>query len=81
MKKSQRVSLTASLLYVVTALILLSLVKPLLHVMVGPIPVMVYVLIAASFACPIVTYFLVPYVEKLEEKEHVEEDKTNGKGV
>ena len=81
MKKSQRVSLTASLLYVVVALILLVLVKPLLHVMAGPIPAMVYVLIAASFACPIITYFLVPYVEKLEEKEQAEEGKSDRKGA
>lgn len=81
MKKSQRVSLGASLLYVAVALVLLVLVKPLLHVMAGPIPAMVYVLIAASFACPVVTYFLVPYVEKLEDAENMNIGNSEGKGV
>lgn len=74
MKRSQRVSLTASLLYVLVALVLLALVKPMLHIMAGPIPLMVYILIIASFACPLVTYFLTPYIEKLEAQEQAEEN-------
>lgn len=69
MKKSKRVSLTASLLYVIVTLILLAATKPLLGIMAGPMPLMVYVLSISSLICPLVTYFLVPYVEKLEDQE------------
>lgn len=69
MKKSKKVSLIASLLYVVVTLAVLAATKPLLGIMAGPMPLMVYVLSVLSLVCPLVTYFLVPYVEKLEEQE------------
>lgn len=80
MKKSQRMSLIASAAYVVIALILLSLTKPLLHIMAGAVPAMFYVLCIAAFACPLAAYILIPRIEKVEEEEQ-KENNEKGKGV
>lgn len=75
MKKSQRVSLIASIAYVVIATILILLVKPSLGWTIGPVPGMTYVVMAAALLCPIACYIIVPRVEKMEEEEQRAEGK------
>ena len=75
MKKSQKVSLIASITYVVVAIILILMVKPLLGWTVGSIPGMTYVVMAAALLCPIACYIIVPKVEKMEEEENKAEGK------
>ncbi len=72
MKKSQKLAFGTSVAYVVFALVIMLLAKPLLGIMAGAIPMMALVMMAASLICPIVNIFVVPRIEALEAQENKE---------
>ncbi len=68
MKKSQKISLIASILYVAITAVLLALIKPTLGVTSHGMPVIAYILAVASFLSPIIACIIIPRIEALEEK-------------
>lgn len=68
MKKSKKISLVASVLYVAITAVLLAVIKPTLGVTSHGMPVIVYVLAIAAFLAPIVACIIIPRIEALEEK-------------
>ncbi len=68
MKKSKKISLIASILYVAITTVLLALIKPTLGITSHGMPIIAYVMAVGSFLSPIIACVIIPRIEALEEK-------------
>lgn len=68
MKRSASLSVTASIISTVAVIISIALFNPLSNIMIGEVPMMIYVLIAVSVLVVISGYVVVDKIEKLEDK-------------
>lgn len=68
MKKSKKISLIASILYVVVTAVLLVLIKPTMGITSHGMPIIAYVMVIASFLSPAIACIIIPRIEAWEEK-------------
>lgn len=68
MKKSKKIPLVASVLYVAVTAVLICLISPTLGITSHGMPIIVYVLAFATLLAPIITLIIIPRIEALEEK-------------
>lgn len=68
MKKSKKISLIASILYVAVTALLLSLIQPTIGITSHGMPVIVYIIAVAAFLAPLIANIVIPRIEAYEEK-------------
>jgi uncharacterized paraquat-inducible protein A len=68
MKKSKKISLIASVLYIAVTALLLSLIQPMIGITSHGMPVIAYVIAVAAFLAPIIAIIIIPRIEAYEEK-------------